>query len=89
MATANGAKAFGIDAGLAEGKIADLILVDIKNSQMIPGHDAISNIVYSANGSCVDTTICDGKVLMLNRKVEWEDEILALASQRAREIVNR
>jgi 5-methylthioadenosine/S-adenosylhomocysteine deaminase len=83
MATINGAKAFGIDIGIQEGRLADLILVDIKNPHMIPGHDAISNIVYSANGSCVDTTICDGKILMQNRKVTWEDDILRKAGKKA------
>jgi 5-methylthioadenosine/S-adenosylhomocysteine deaminase len=49
----------------------------------------ISDIVYSANGSCVDTTICDGKVLMQNRHVEGEEEIIANARKVANDLVKR
>ena len=76
MATYNGAKALGIDAGSIEvGKKADIILVDANQPNMTPMSNAISsNIVYSANGSNVDTTICNGKVLMENRKLLTADE---------------
>lgn len=90
MSTANGADAFGINAGiLAEGALADLVLVDMTNSQLVPRHDLLSNLVYSANGSCVDTTICDGKILMENRKVPGEDEIKEKAQQVAEELISR
>lgn len=80
MATHNGAKAFGIDAGaVEEGKVADLILVDLKRPEFTPLHDATANLVYAANGSCVDTVICNGKIVMQGRKVEGEEEILAEA----------
>ena len=63
-ATKNGAEAFGIDAGeIKEGKLADAILVDMENILMQPCHNLISNIVYSADSSCISTVICDGKVL--------------------------
>ena len=76
MATYNGAKALGIDAGSIEvGKKADIILVDANQPNMTPMSNAISsNIVYSANGSNVDTTICNGKILMENRKLLTVDE---------------
>ena len=76
MATYNGAKALGIDAGSIEvGKKADLILVDANQPNMTPMSNAISsNLVYSANGSNVDTTICNGKILMENRKLLTVDE---------------
>ena len=42
---------------------------------MTPMSNALSsNLVYSANGSNVDTTICNGKVLMENRKLLTVDE---------------
>jgi len=79
-ATVNGARMYGLDGGvIATGKLADCILVDLGNVRMVPGHNVISNLVYSANGSCVDTTICDGRVLMCGGKVEGEEEILAQA----------
>ena len=76
MATYNGAKALGIDAGAIEvGKKADLILVDTNAPNMTPMSNALSsNLVYSANGSNVDTTICNGKILMENRKLLTVDE---------------
>ena len=76
MATYNGAKALGIDAGAIEvGKKADLILVDTNHPNMTPMSNALSsNLVYSANGSNVDTTICNGKILMENRKLLTVDE---------------
>jgi len=90
MATLNGARMFGIEAGeIAVGKIADLILIDLQKVYMTPLHNLISNLVYAANGSCVDTTICDGKVLMQNQKVPGEDEILEQARRVAHDLVKR
>jgi 5-methylthioadenosine/S-adenosylhomocysteine deaminase len=77
-ATVVGARMYGLDSGrIATGKLADCILVDLDNVRMVPGHHLVSNLVYSANSSCVDTTICDGRVLMLGGRVEGEEEILA------------
>lgn len=65
MATRCGAEAFGIDGGvIAEGRLADAILVDLSNFKMQPCHNLISNWVYSADSSCIDTVICNGKVIM-------------------------
>lgn len=88
MATINGAKALGLNAGvIEEGKLADVLLIDLKKPEMTPNHDLISNLVYSANGSCVDTTICNGKILMQNRKVVGEEELLEKAGKVALEFV--
>ncbi len=90
MATINGAKAFNLNCGkIEEGKLADLLLVDLKKPFMTPLHNLISNVVYSANGSCVDTTICDGKILMQNGKVEGEEEIIEKAAETAKDLVGR
>jgi 5-methylthioadenosine/S-adenosylhomocysteine deaminase len=68
MATRQGAEAFGIDAGvIAEGKQADAILVDLGDIRMQPCHNLISNWVYAAGSSCVDTVICNGRILMEHR----------------------
>ena len=90
LATVNGAKVFRIDTGvIKEGKKADLLLIDLKQPEITPVHDLTSNIVYSANAYCVDTTICDGKILMQNRKVEWESEIIEKAKEVAQDLVTR
>ena len=63
-ATVNGAETFGIDAGvIAEGKIADCLLIDLNDVRMQPCYNLISNFVYSADTSCISTVICDGKVI--------------------------
>ena len=77
LATVNGYKAIGVDAGrVEEGKVADLLLIDTFSSVFVPNYNFEANLVYAANGSCVDTVICNGKVLMENRVVEGEREIL-------------
>jgi len=76
-ATVNGARMYGLDGGrISSGKLADCILVDLNHVRMVPGHNLVSNMVFSANSSCVDTTICDGRVLMHGGKVDGEEEIL-------------
>lgn len=90
LATLNGAKSLKINAGvIEEGKLADIVLIDLKRPELTPNHDLISNLVYSANGSSVDTVICNGRILMQNRKVDNEEEILERAGKAALDIVNR
>lgn len=68
IATRNGAEAFGIDAGvIAEGKLADAILVRLDEECMQPLHHLVSNWVYAASSHLVDTVICDGRILMEHR----------------------
>ncbi|MES3161959.1 MAG: amidohydrolase [Halorubrum sp.] len=70
MATKHGARALGIDSGRIEpGANADLIVVDTSAPKFSPGHDPISDIVYTANGNDVRHTICDGTVLMRDREL--------------------
>jgi 5-methylthioadenosine/S-adenosylhomocysteine deaminase len=88
LATENGAKTLGIDAGeITPGKLADIALIDMTAPQLHPGHNLTSDLTYAANGSCVDTLICDGEILMQCRKVEGEEEILSRAKDAARDLV--
>ncbi|OPX62978.1 amidohydrolase family protein [Methanoregula sp. PtaB.Bin085] len=90
MATANGARGLGLATGrLLPGTPADIILVAVHEACNTPLHNAMSNIVYSCNGGAVETTICDGRVLMLNREVPGEKEILEGASAAAADLVRR
>lgn len=83
-ATRNGAQIFGLDAGqIAIGKLADCILVDLNNPLLVPDHNLISNLIYAADSSVVDTVICDGRILMQNRQVEGEEAIIAEARRLA------
>ncbi|MFQ6106636.1 MAG: amidohydrolase [Thermoplasmata archaeon] len=90
LATVNGAQTLGIDAGsIAPGMLADIALIDLRAPQLNPAHNLVSDIVYSANGCCVDTVICDGKILMQDRRVEEEDQILEKATEMSADLVSR
>lgn len=88
VASANGYKALGLDGGvIAEGKLADLMLVDLDNIAMVPCNNALSNLAYAAHGDAVDTMICDGKVVMLHRHVEGEEETIREARKAAKKLI--
>jgi 5-methylthioadenosine/S-adenosylhomocysteine deaminase len=84
MATRNGAAALGHETGeLSAGRIADVILIDLQNQMftpLMPRNKAhlYSHLVFAANGSCVDTTIIDGQVVMEGRKLKTVDEMAVL-----------
>lgn len=90
LATENGAKALDVDAGrIAPGKLADIALIDLGMPQLSPHHSFVSDLVYAASGHCVDTVICDGNILMQNREVEGEDDILEEAREAAADVVGK
>jgi 5-methylthioadenosine/S-adenosylhomocysteine deaminase len=89
-ATLSAAELTGLEAGIiAEGRLADVILIDLHRPELTPNHNFVSNLVFSANGSCVDTVICDGRLLMQGRKVSNEDEIMEHAAQAAYNLIKR
>ena len=64
-ATRSGAEAFGIDAGvIAEGKLADCLLIDLSDIRMQPCHHLVSNLVYSADSRCIKHVLCDGRIIL-------------------------
>jgi len=80
MATVWGAEALGLDCGkIAEGLLADFMLVNLSNHRLAPGYRLVDDLVYSADRSCIDTVVCDGKILMRGGVVEGEGEIVATA----------
>ena len=90
MASRRGAEAFGLHAGvIQEGYLADAILVDLNTPVMTPNFHTISNMVYAADPSVIDSVICDGKFLMKHRVVEGEQEIIAAARESAHKLVER
>lgn len=71
MATIDGARALGIDdrvGSLEVGKCADIVCVDLNFPHLQPVHDLVSQLVYAANGLEVDTVVCQGKVLLHDKK---------------------
>ncbi len=90
MATINGAKTLGINTGkIEEGCLADIILIDLKRPELTPLNNLTANLVYSAKGSCVDTVICDGKILMENGIVKGEEEIMEKSADVAKDLFSR
>ena len=86
-ATRDAAEAFGLNAGvIAPGRAADCILVDLDNTRLIPGHNRISDMVYSADSSVIDTVLCAGSILMEQKHIAGEAEILGLAHESARRL---
>lgn len=87
VATVNAARVLGIDAGrVEEGALADLVLVNTRSEAFVPGHNFIGNLILSANSACFDTVIVDGRIVMENRHVPGEEEILDKAEEMARKI---
>jgi 5-methylthioadenosine/S-adenosylhomocysteine deaminase len=86
----NAAKALRLNAGkIEEGRLADIALIDMNNVWFTPNYDFEANLVYSANSSCVDTLLCDGRIVMRGRKVEGEQEILDNAAACAERLMSR
>jgi len=82
MATIGGAKVLGMEdriGTLEAGKRADVIVIDLQQPKTQPVYAVESAIVYAASGNSVVTTICDGKILMRNRKVLTVDVPAAVA----------
>lgn len=74
MATVNGARALGINAGvLKTGSLADIIIVELKKPHFTSSN-LISSLVSCASGCDVKTTIVDGKILMEDYKVDIDEE---------------
>lgn len=70
FANINGAHALGLDAGsIEEGKLADIVLIDLREASMMPLNDLVSNLVYSAGPGTVDTVIIGGKFVMREKEM--------------------
>jgi cytosine/adenosine deaminase-related metal-dependent hydrolase len=94
MATIKGARALGLESQIGSievGKKADLIVVNIQKPHLTPTFNPASSIVYAAEGSDVETTIIDGKIIMENRAVKTLDEerIIRVARERATRLLER
>lgn len=70
---------------LTVGSPADFIIFDPQAPELALG-DLTSNLIYSIAGSAVKDTVVDGRVLMRNRLVEDQEEILIKAGERARRL---
>ncbi len=89
MATCNGARAFGLDAGvLAPGKLADIVLLRRDTAAFTPLNDVIAQLVFCENGSGVDRVIVNGETVVEEGRLTKVDEkgVLKLAEQARRKL---
>jgi len=79
MATRNGARAFGLDAGvIAAGKLADIVLLRRDTAAYRPMNDVVNQIVFCENGSNVDTVIVNGEAVVEGGRLTKVDEMTVL-----------
>ena len=94
MATRWGARALLDDhlyGSLEAGKKADLIVIDPHGPSMMPVNDKIAALVTAMHSANIQSTMCDGKWLMRDRKILTLDEesILKEACARGAAIYDR
>ncbi|MCR5793153.1 MAG: amidohydrolase [Lachnospiraceae bacterium] len=90
IATVNGAKAMGLNDCdyLAKGKLADLIVIDLKQPNMQPHNNIARNIVYSGNPRDVKITMIDGKILYEDGKFTMGEERINEIYRKCNEIID-
>lgn len=94
MATRWGARAVlegSLYGSLEAGKKADLIVINPHGPSMMPVNDKIAALVTAMHSSNIESTMCDGKWLMRDRKILTLDEeaILKEGAERAAAIYRR
>lgn len=85
LSTINGAKALHMEdkiGSIEEGKLADLILVDLDRLHMTPCIDVVGNLVHLGLGNDVETVFVNGKITVQNGKVLGIDEKHLMKSAR-------
>lgn len=69
MATVGGARVLGMEdriGSLKAGKLADIIVLDLKKPHLTPLYDPISHLVYSARASDVRDVLINGRPVVRN-----------------------
>jgi 5-methylthioadenosine/S-adenosylhomocysteine deaminase len=99
LATIDAAKVMGIDhevGSLRKGKKADMIIINLLEPTLSPLfvdpiRNIVPNLVYSARGHEVETSIIDGRIIMENRQITTIDTRNAIleAQQAAKEVSER
>jgi 5-methylthioadenosine/S-adenosylhomocysteine deaminase len=95
MTTIDAARVIGMEdkiGSIEKGKIADLILVDLKRPHLTPLIGmVVQRLVYEALGTDVDTVIVNGKVRMQDGKMIGVDEaeILERAEKTAMRVISK
>ena len=80
MATANGARALGLNSGTLEvGRIADICIVDTDSVAFLSPAPFLANYIYSAHSDCIESVLVNGRFVMRHREIEGEREIMEQA----------
>ena len=90
MACVGGARAMGLADcdDLAEGKLADLVVIDMSQPNMQPVNNIAHNIVYSGSKSNVRLTMVNGTILYEDGQYHLDESVEDIYS-RANEIAER
>lgn len=92
LATRDGAKCVGIDAGqLAPGRLADMVVLELSRPHLTPLHRVVSSLVYAARGSDVVMTIVGGDVVYEDGRCTRivEEDAMDEAQRRADELTEK
>jgi len=84
-ATLGGARSTLVDqttGSIEVGKAADLVIYDLAKIPFTPLNDLRNHLVYSEDGSSIETVIVDGRVVLREGKVQTVDEVALLAEFR-------
>lgn len=77
MATINGAKTLNLEnqiGSIEEGKLADIIILNLNSPLTFPLNDIIAEVVYNVKAQNVETTIVNGKILMENKVFKLKND---------------
>lgn len=77
MATIGGAKTALLEqvtGSIEVGKSADLLILDLRNYPFMPLNDVAKHLVYSENGSSIETVMVAGRIVMEKGRLTRVDE---------------
>jgi 5-methylthioadenosine/S-adenosylhomocysteine deaminase len=93
MATVGGARCLGLDdvGTLEAGKRADLIVLNLRDAQLVPNTSYFETIAYRAKSRDVTHTIVDGQVVYADGRLQLadQDEIFEEGTRAASEWLRR
>ena len=90
MVTVNGGKALGLKTGkIEEGWDADIQIIDTDSTFFLSPAPFLANYIYSAHSDCITSLIAGGRLVMLDREVMGEKEILEEGRKALEIIVNQ
>ncbi len=93
-ATLGGARILGLGdqiGSLEPDKKADLFVLSLNSAKIVPAHDPVTTLVYSAGEENVTLTMASGRILMRDRVIQHIDEadVLRRCQQAALALADR